>query len=68
MDNPQLGAFSASANFWAQELRNSPVVEWLNKGLTAAWSPNLQAARLHAEEGLALGSGFEVGEPGGRLL
>eukprot|EP00976_Prorocentrum_cordatum_P105030 1194129-Prorocentrum_minimum.AAC.1 len=28
-------------NIWAREL-NSPVVEWLNKGLTAVWGPNLE--------------------------
>eukprot|EP00959_Pyramimonas_sp_CCMP1952_P136952 2865720-Pyramimonas_sp.AAC.1 len=39
MDNPQLGHFFGVRKYLGGE-SNSPVVERLNKGLTAAWSPS----------------------------
>eukprot|EP00959_Pyramimonas_sp_CCMP1952_P465814 9488960-Pyramimonas_sp.AAC.1 len=44
MDNPQLGHFFGARKYLGGEL-DSPVVEWLNKGLMAAWGPT--RAHLH---------------------
>eukprot|EP00976_Prorocentrum_cordatum_P067080 1178580-Prorocentrum_minimum.AAC.1 len=38
MDNPQLWHFFGFRKYLGGEL-NSPVVEWLNKGLMSVWSP-----------------------------
>eukprot|EP00959_Pyramimonas_sp_CCMP1952_P079724 1667406-Pyramimonas_sp.AAC.1 len=41
MDNPQLGHFFGVRKYWGGEF-NSPVVEWLNKGLMAVSSPRVE--------------------------
>eukprot|EP00959_Pyramimonas_sp_CCMP1952_P174592 3648614-Pyramimonas_sp.AAC.1 len=39
----QLGDEACTVNIWGENW-NSPVVEWLNKGLTVVWSPILRGA------------------------
>eukprot|EP00976_Prorocentrum_cordatum_P101135 1192494-Prorocentrum_minimum.AAC.2 len=54
MDNPQLWHLFGLRKYLDGEL-NSPVVEWLNKGLTAAWSPSptLERCPVSTVTGLA---------------
>eukprot|EP00976_Prorocentrum_cordatum_P101762 1192776-Prorocentrum_minimum.AAC.1 len=49
MDNPRLGHFFGVRNYLGGEL-NSPVVEWLNKGLMAVSSPGFKRASKAAAE------------------